>query len=175
MMDEVELRGLVEEARAGHQDALVSAVEGLRTHLDGLILGICCDRGLAEEVLQDVYVKVLTRIDRLRAAEAFVTWLDTIAVRSALDAIRWQRPDQLDSSLDHDAPAADIDVELTVAEALKALPPNQRVVVVLHYWRDMAVQDIADVVGCEVGTVKSRLSRGRDVLASTLTKEVLDA
>jgi DNA-directed RNA polymerase specialized sigma24 family protein len=70
MMDEVELRELVEEARAGHQDALVSAVEGLRTHLDGLILGICCDRGLAEEVLQDVYVKALTRIDRLRAAEA---------------------------------------------------------------------------------------------------------
>jgi RNA polymerase sigma-70 factor, ECF subfamily len=175
VMDEADLRGFVEQARAGDKDALVSAVESMRPHLDGLILGICCDRGSAEEVLQDVYVKALTRIDGLRASDAFVTWLDTIAVRTALDAIRWRRPDQLEPRLDVGRPNPDIDAELTVSEALQALPPNQRIVVVLYYWRDMAVQDIAEVLKCEVGTVKSRLSRGRDLLAATLTKEVLDA
>ena len=65
-----------------------------------------------------------------------------------------------------DLPVIDANVE--VVDALRRLPENQRVVLVLHYFADRQVHQIAEELGIADGTVKSRLSRGRDALAEML-------
>ena len=64
-----------------------------------------------------------------------------------------------------------IDAHVEVVDALRQLPENQRVVIVLHYFADRRVDQIADELGIAEGTVKSRLSRGREALATMLKED----
>ena len=72
-----------------------------------------------------------------------------------------------------DPPA--VEQHLALVEALRGLPPGQREVLTLHYFADLPVVEIAETLRIREGTVKSRLSRGREALAALLTEEDDDA
>lgn len=121
------------------------------------------DRGLAEDLVQSALLKTLGAWDRLAATQAAEAYTRTTMVRLC---VRWWRrkwrgelpagSDERESVAD-DADAA---LALDVRVALATLPPAQRAVLVLRFLDDLSEQETARVLGCSLGTVKSRASRG---------------
>lgn len=66
------------------------------------------------------------------------------------------------------APAGTPELRMVILDALATLPPKARVVVVMRYWADMSVEQVADLLGCSAGNVKSQASRGLDKLRAVL-------
>jgi len=133
------------------------------------------DLGEAEEITQEAFAIAYGRQGRLAAADSPEAWVRTVALNLARRRLR--RRTMLDRLLrPHRAepqPPADTTSEhLDLHEAIRTLPAEQRAVVVLHYLADLPVDDIASIVDCPVGTVKSRLSRARAALATQLRTEV---
>jgi RNA polymerase sigma-70 factor (ECF subfamily) len=127
----------------------------------------------AADALQDAMISAFRRADSFRGESAVTTWLHRIVVNACLDKMRRRsaRPevsggdDRLldsigvgDPSLD---PAAGSDISLEVAAALRQLPHDQQVALVLVDMLDYPVAEAAEVLGVAQGTIKSRCARGR--------------
>jgi RNA polymerase sigma-70 factor (ECF subfamily) len=128
------------------------------------------DRERAADVAQDVVVDVLRGLPRLRDPAAFDAWVRRIAVRHVGRAIRRRAlrgdreapltDDAVGAGDEHDAAL----LRMSVARALDALPRRQRLAVILRYLHDLSDADVADALGCRIGTAASLLSRARAAL-----------
>lgn len=127
----------------------------------------------AEDLYQESWLHVVRAASRFDPGRRFSTWLFQIAVNVARDAHRKRRPEARDpavleevvgDSRGLDAAEAGIDARTLLA----ALPEAQRTVLILRYYHDMSETDVAAIVGCPPGTVKSRLHQAmRTLLALT--------
>lgn len=124
----------------------------------------------AEDLVQEAFVRAAAIGRRFRAVENPEAWLRTTAInahRSRWRKLRNGRRAQ-DRMLPPREPQA-VEEHLALVAALRTLPEDQRVAIVLHHLADLPVIQVADELGVPVGTVKSRLKRGRDALAQQLT------
>ena len=126
----------------------------------------------AQDAVQEAFARALARSKGLSDVDNPEAWLRTVAVNVVRR--RWRRRKLLDAILLRDRPVARI-VEpppepdrTDLRAALTRIPAAFREVIVLHYLADLPVDEIAEVLGIPVGTVKSRLSRGRTALADLL-------
>jgi RNA polymerase sigma-70 factor, ECF subfamily len=122
------------------------------------------DRDEAEDATQEAIARAWSRWDSLRDISRFDSWFDQILVnvcRNKLRHSRTVRMVSLDESADRTAPEADCTtvVRLALEQAFAELSPEQRILVVLRYWRDLPMDQIADRLGIATGTAKSRLHR----------------
>jgi RNA polymerase sigma-70 factor (ECF subfamily) len=179
---------LVEQCRLGRSAAMERLVLKYQDRIYNVILKICANPDDAAELCQEAFVKVLENIDKFEARSSFYTWLFRIAVnltlnhcqRSArlqtrsLDAsddehtedARQMLQDFLsdDSSPDPAAVAQNKELGRMALRALMKLDDVHRTIIVLRDIEGMNYAQIARVLGIELGTVKSRLSRARDNL-----------
>lgn len=137
------------------------------------------DAATAADVTQQVFVKVLSRIDQFRHEAEFSTWLYRVTANACIDeqrraravipldrlaegtpAIRGERTD--DARLARDETADE------VKAAVAALSPKLRIAVLLRYFDDRPYEEIAQALGCSAGTVASRLNRAHAALAKRL-------
>jgi RNA polymerase sigma-70 factor (sigma-E family) len=122
-----------------------------------LALLLTGDRWQAEELLQDSLVRIYERWRRLARTGDLDAYLRKVLVNNHTSAWRRRRRENLFASVPdvvvHDGPSPDA---LAIREALRALPPRQRAVVVLRHYEDLPEREIARVLGCTVGTVKSQ-------------------
>jgi RNA polymerase sigma-70 factor, ECF subfamily len=141
--------------------------------LAGLILGDALE---AEDAVQDALLRAWRSVGTVRDLEGFQAWFDRILVNGCRDRLRRRRTIRfipLDASVD---PAMPVDPFRAIAErdallgGLAALEPDERVVIVLHYWADLSLDQIAARVGTPLGTVKSRLHRARKRLRIELER-----
>ena len=138
---------------------------------------VTLNRALADDAAQDAIQRAFGNLGRFDLTRPFGPWLKRIAINCAVDQLR--RTGRL-SGLDGQPPpveewavhdGADEGLELrAVADAVVALPPAKRVVVVLRYWLDLPFEEIAGVLGVPVGTVASRHSRALADLRGTLSE-----
>lgn len=159
------------------QRALVELYRRHGRRLYPLIRRIVTNEGLAEEILQDVFVRLWTRASLYRADEGhLLAWLITMARNLALDALRkdgrWRGQLEFEEAL-HDAaqanhPALDVDTTLSVRHALDTLPDDQRRTVELAYFAGMTHAELAAHLNQPLGTVKSRLRLALDKLRGAL-------
>lgn len=140
--------------------------------LAGLLLG---NAGDAEDVGQEALVTAWRSFDSLRDRERFAAWLDRILVNACRDRLRRRRlvrfvpidgqpapmTDPFAAVLDHDA----------VLRHLATLDPDERAVVVLHYWADLPLTEVATRLDVAVGTVKSRLHRALSRMRADMPAE----
>jgi RNA polymerase sigma-70 factor (ECF subfamily) len=140
------------------------------------LYGLVGDRAEAEDVVQEAFVRAVAAGRRFTTTTNPEAWLRTTAVN--LHRSRWRKLRNFALVKERVAAPQDVtglDARLDVIEALRSLPVEQREVVALHHLADLPVADIADELGLPVGTVKSRLSRGREALAQALgTDEEVD-
>lgn len=140
-------------------------------------------QGDAEDVVQRVFLRAHDRLDRFRGSSLFSTWLYRIAYNLAIDT---KRTLERRRRLLHDRPPGtgapapepdrpDLDTEhaYSVRKALLELPEPYQTALRLHYWLDLPVQDIAELLGVAVGTAKSYLHRGRKRLHPLLQAKEL--
>jgi RNA polymerase sigma-70 factor (sigma-E family) len=130
------------------------------------------DRGHAEDLVQAALEKTHRRWDRVSMMEAPVAYVRKAMVNTATSWRRRRRFSEVplvagDGPLDD--PYGGIDQRQQVLAALRRLPPRMRAVLVLRYFEDLSEADIADALGCSVGSVKSQASRGLQRLRSEMT------
>ena len=126
---------------------------------------------IAEDITQDVFLALL-RDDRFDPARGSLRGF-LLGIARNLVLKRWREEQRWDELDDEQFVASPLDVEQMdvgeiVGRAVRSLPPLQREVVVLAEYEELSLAEIARMVGAEVGTVKSRLHRGRDNLRKML-------
>jgi RNA polymerase sigma-70 factor (ECF subfamily) len=164
---------LVRRFKEGDQDAFTALMGRHERRVFNLAYRMLGRREEALEATQEAFLSCFRHLGRFRGDSAFSTWLHRIAVNACYDMLRRQAPlSTLDPELvpppphpDHsDAVAAATDVQ----RALLEVPEEFRAVLILHDVQDLQLQDIAEALGIPVGTVKSRLHRGRVALGRAL-------
>ena len=172
--DEEADRWLIDKARAGDVDAYEVLVQRHRTRIYRIALRMLGDPDDAEDVAQDVLIQVWTALVGFAGTSAFTTWLYRIVVNRCVNHVRrrrWTRPVQ-----DADAPSVAGAEDLVVArhraqatmEAVAALPPDQRAVIVLHQLEGLSYREVAAVVNVSEDAVRGRLHRARVNLVEAL-------
>ena len=136
------------------------------------------DPHVADDVVQDAFVKIFSRVRPLRSDDAFAGYLRRTIVNTAIsrhrsltrERARAERVAKLDGRPVVEGVGAELDPELW--QAVERLAPRQRAVVILRYWFDLPEAEIASVLQCRVGTVKSAASRALSALRTELGTEL---
>jgi RNA polymerase sigma-70 factor, ECF subfamily len=182
---------LVRRTKSGDTQAFEELFNRYQKRVYNIVYGMTGNASDAADLTQDVFVRVFDSIGSLRAEEAFFTWLRTIAINICRDHAR-KRPRMKVESLDEklsfdgeqlsreiadtsDGPARVFeskDTRKAVHRALDSLSDEHRVAVTLHHIEGMDVRDVAQALGCPVGTIKSRLARAREELKRKLAPYV---
>jgi RNA polymerase sigma-70 factor, ECF subfamily len=154
-------------AQQGEPEAFRWLVDRYEQRLLYFIRRIVDDGDRALDVLQEVWMTVFRRIATIRAPEAFRVWLYRVARDKAIDHIRGDRRhkdaigESIDESIvagsDHAQGIERIENAELIHRLLNRLTPAHREIVTLRFLEQMQLDDIAAVVGCSIGTVKSRL------------------
>lgn len=181
--DEAEL---VSELQAGSETAFDWLVTHYHAPVFNLILGMLGDTTDAADASQEVFLKAFKGIRSFRQGSSLKTWLYRIAIREALNSRRWfRRHLQKNVSIDvepeegtpieiEDASAtpfdqlAALEIQTAVQSALQHVPDVFRSAVILRDLEGLSYEEIAEVLDCSVGTVKSRILRGRRALKDLL-------
>ncbi len=163
-----------DETRRDEREARSSRLDDLyRRHADAsvrLAYLLTGDRELAEDLMQEAFVKVARHLGHLRNPDGFEAYLRRTVVNLANSQFRRRRLERThlerERSLARPNQAADERVEDrdSLRGALMALPVRQRSAIALRYYLDLPEAEIADLLGCRVGAVKALLHRGLDSL-----------
>ncbi len=171
---EVEDRDLISKARRGNVDAYNLLVSRWEKRIFNYLLRLVGDREDALDLSQDVFLKAYQNLGKLDDPARFAAWLFRIAHNEAYSMLRRNRPDDGELSYEPGSPEASggamypIELTLAVESALKRLTPDQRAAVVLKVYQGFKFEEMADVLGCPISTVKSRLYTALDLLKTTL-------
>jgi RNA polymerase sigma-70 factor (ECF subfamily) len=172
---DLEALGDEELVRRFVSDGLTDAVDVLlRRHQDrvfGLAYRILGNRADALDASQEVFVVVFRKAVSFRHQSAFTTWLYRLTVNACNDhARRRSRLPQPAEAVDVASPDAigRADDRMAIAGAMRKLPLEQRTAVIMRDLLGLSYEEIAQATGTAVGTVKSRISRGRAALAGGL-------
>jgi RNA polymerase sigma-70 factor, ECF subfamily len=175
---------LVSKYLAGDEHAFSVLVERHQTRVFNVALRVLGDPEDARDATQDAFVSMLRKLSQFRGEAAFTTWLHRVTVNCCYDILRKRRrqpmlrlagdeddpvPETGPPVLDHaDATVDSIDI----SHALKLIPEEYRVTLVLADIQDLPYEEIARVLDVPVGTVKSRVHRGRIALARAMGLDV---
>jgi RNA polymerase sigma-70 factor, ECF subfamily len=171
----VDQRGLVERAQRGDHDAFALLAGAAIARLDAAARLILRDSELARDAVQEAMVRSWRDLPTLRDVDRFDSWLHRLLVNACLDLVRRRRRRAIEVELTPIHVPATADFSGGVVErdlldrALRALQPDWRAIVVLHYFLGMPLPDVASSLGIPLGTAKSRLHRAIGVLRMTVT------
>jgi len=172
---------LVCAARQGDKDALRILLMRNWTWLKALVYSIVCDANDVDDVLQDICVRLISKIDTLREPERFRSWLAVLAQRQALRYRRQKnkRPISLDEEViikqcDEKEQQFLVNIEKKeqyqqILGAINLLPEKYRQVFMLQYSSDLTYGQIAEILGIPVTTVQIRLVRARRMIYNQIT------
>src|SRR5215510_11664199 len=161
-------------AQAGDREAFEQLFRLAQEPLFRYIFSLVGARALAEDILQEVFILIYRKIRWLREPELFRPWAYRIATREAFKHLkrerRWSDKTEDESVLlNLPAPSPDELAPELIAQLVEKLTPATRAVIALHYLHEMPLAEIAEVMGVAIGTVKSRLAYGLDLMRRRLT------
>jgi RNA polymerase sigma-70 factor, ECF subfamily len=172
---DVEDRRLLAAHVAGDPEAFGQLVARHRDRLWAVAVRTLSDREEAADALQDALLSAFRGAATFRGDARVTTWLHRVVVNACLDRVRRQQvrptsplPEGPHEPVDPDDPLGRRETSLELVAALRALPEEQRVAIVLVDVQGLPVDEAARVLGVPTGTVKSRCSRGRARLAVAL-------
>lgn len=180
---------LVEQARQGDARAFEALVNRYKDKIFVYVTRMIHDPVDAEDITQDTFLRAYQSLGNFRGAASFQTWLYRIASNLVIDAVR-RRKRRDDGNISLDAPvdtdegevareladerrgpeelASSSALQQEVRRAIAEISPKLRSVLVMYDLQGMSYQEIADVMGCPLGTVKSRLFNARAQLKDLL-------
>ena len=173
---------LVERVQAGDKRAFDLLVGKYQHKIIGLVGRYVYDHHEAMDIAQEAFIKAYRALPRFRGDSAFYTWLYRIAINTAKNHLvsRGRRPPDVDVDVadaeyfDDDNDLRELEnpenslfrdeLELAVKKALDQLPEDLRAALTLREFEGMSYEDIAMVMDCPVGTVRSRIFRAREAI-----------
>lgn len=170
--EDLKAKLLAVRCQLGEPAAFDELVALLHLRLWAYLQRLLGDRGVAEDALQETWLRVVRGLPQLRQQEKLVSWTFGIAHHVAVDSLRRRRKEvELDEPEVQQIAAADGDNEdelrqrwAELEQSLLELPFVLREVLTLFYLEELSLQKIAEIVQVPVGTVKSRLFRARRIL-----------
>jgi len=171
-------RADVARVRAGDVEAFAAIVRRWQKPLINLAYRFCGDRGRAEEMAQEAFLRAYRGLDGFRGDATFSTWLFALATNLYRTELR-RMPQRMVALEDAPEPANPVstseayeqrDRDRTIRQAVLALPPKYREAMLLFYFHEMDVPAAAESLGLPEGTVKARLHRGRELLRAKLPR-----
>jgi RNA polymerase sigma-70 factor, ECF subfamily len=167
-------RSLVESARLGDRIAFGELALTLGDRLHAVAHRILRDRDLAGDVAQEALVKIWRELPRLRDVDRFDGWAYRVLLNACRDEIRRRRPATVEL-LEIDGWIPDTSLSVSDRDQLERafvrLSADQRSVVILHYYLDHSLAEIATIVDIPVGTVRSRLHYAKRALRAAIDAE----
>jgi RNA polymerase sigma-70 factor (ECF subfamily) len=186
---------IVAELKAGSEAAYAWLIGEFQQPVFGLVYRIVNDPADAADTTQDVFLKVFRGMNHFHGESSLKTWIYRIALHEAANRRRWWfrhkaketsiEPVESDGAGDNsmqvaltdhaDSPfdsVAHHEVQQRVDEELRKVPEPYRTTLILRDLEDMSYEEIAEVLEISLGTVKSRLTRGRDALRQRLAPYV---
>lgn len=173
---------LVERAQQGDTRAFDLLVKKYQHKIIGLISRYVHDHAEVQDVAQEAFIKAYRALGKFRAESAFYTWMYRIAINTAKNYLvsKGRRPpgsdlDIVDAEIvDHSGRLADAEtpeaamardqLESAIFEAIEALPDDLRTAITLRELDGLSYEDIAAIMQCPVGTVRSRIFRAREAV-----------
>ncbi len=162
-----EERALAARCLAGDRRAMAEVYERYKRRVFGICLRIAGGND-AEELAQEVFIRIFRGLASFRGDAQLGTWIYRLTVNAALSHCSRRPREQLDPG-DGDAtsrasdsrPSRDVPLAVALERALAELSAGYRAVIVLHDIEGLSHEEIADVLGCEIGTSKSQLHKAR--------------
>ena len=179
---EADLKDLVELSKEGDQEAIAQLYDRTSKRAYYLVKQLVKDEDQAQDIVQDAYVKVFTNLHLLEQVENFQGWLNTIVVNKSKDYLKKKKPMLFSQMVSEEDEGSELDFEdeggyfspdkrvdytetkRLIQGMIDRLPQEQRMAIVLFYLEEMPVKQIARVMECSEGTVKSRLNYGRKAI-----------
>lgn len=178
---------LVARVQAGDKAAFDLLVLKYQRKILRLLSRMLRDQSEIEDVMQEAFIKAYRALPQFRGDSAFYTWLYRIAINTARNwmASQARRPsspslhqsedgetfDEIDNLTDNNTPEsllASREIAESVNETIQALPAELRTAIVLREIEGLSYEEIAQAMGCPIGTVRSRIFRAREAIASKL-------
>ena len=176
---------LIEQLKQGDETAFKTIVEQWKDMVYNTILGIVQNETEAEDLAQDVFIKVFEKISSFKGDSKFSTWLYRIATTTALDHLRSKKrkkrfgflqslsggSDEKESIPDFHHPGVSLDNKERSAVLFKAidgLPENQKAAYTLHKLEGLSYRDVSEVLNTTVSAVESLMSRANQNLRKEL-------
>lgn len=184
-------QALVDRARAGEQRAFAQLVERHAGRVRSILLRLTSDPDRVDDLAQETFLRAYRGLARFRGEAAFGTWVVQIAVHAARDGLRHRKRQQNVVSLDElreerhedadpqavgawsdptDA-VSDHELQARLARALEELPPEYREVFVLHHQHELSYEELSQITGDSVGSLKVRAHRARRLLKEMVFDE----
>lgn len=178
---------LVARVQAGDKAAFDLLVLKYQRKILRLLSRMLRDQSEIEDVMQEAFIKAYRALPQFRGDSAFYTWLYRIAINTARNwmASQTRRPsssslyqsedgetfDEIDNLTDNNTPEsllASREIAESVNESIQALPAELRTAIVLREIEGLSYEEIAQAMGCPIGTVRSRIFRAREAIATKL-------
>jgi RNA polymerase sigma-70 factor (ECF subfamily) len=170
---------IIEACRSGDRDAFRVLYEAYKDRVYSISLYFFHgDSVLASDVTQQIFLKLMTSIQKFRGNAEFATWLYRLVINTCMDTARSRKSDARTTDRSHveafavpgsqEEDYARAQMASSVRAAVSGLPPKFRMAVLLRYFEDLSYEQMAEALHCSMGTVASRLSRGHKILAERL-------
>ena len=174
---------LVEETRKGNKESFEFLVIKYEKQIFNLIFNFTKERDIVPELAQDTFLKAFRSVKSFKGNSSFYTWLRRIAINTSINYLHARAHISLDSESEENiffrnlsdnkfgTPENNIllnETSLAVREALDLLPDRLRTILLLREFEDMSYEEIAEILHCPVGTVRSRLFHARRFLKEKL-------
>lgn len=166
-------REVIEEASHGNRGAFETLAASVIDRLYGAAVLILHDRTMAEDAVQETLIRTWRDLPRLRDPDRLEPWLHRVLLHACLDTARKERaagfPSQVTASAgDGYSLETDVADRDAVSRGLRRLSRNERGVLVLRYFLDLSVPQIADAMHVPVGTAKSRLHNAQQSMRAAI-------
>ncbi len=147
------------------------------------VMSITRNHQTSEDIVQEAFIRAFNGLDRLREPAKFGSWVGAIATNLARDHLKKEKKlvwtDEIEQG--HPSPGLSVEEQLLekeeverIREILRSLPPEQYQIMILYYYYETKVEDIASLMEVNPGTVKSRLHRARQKLHRLLQEGELN-
>ena len=161
---------LVKRSREGDMEAMEAIYEHYKRPVFNIIYRYTYNRDVAEDLLQDIFIKIFTHLHTLKGDDTFGGWLYRIAINTCYSYLRGEK-----SRLQKNVPLSEVEGKLeekidesgdrmmrkTLEEAIQKLPHKLKSIFLLHDVQGFKHEEIAQTLGCSVGTSKSQLFKAR--------------
>ncbi len=185
---------LIRDFKEGSRERFNELVDIYTQKLYRFAYGLLGNHHDAEEVVQDAFIRAYNALDSFRGDSSFETWMHRITMNLARNKFHWNRrrgegvnvslseppgseQDSMDNSVEFELPdnsnAPDsllekLETQDNVIRGINSLPETLKEAMVLRHVKDMPYEEIASILDCKIGTVKSRIARGRELLREYL-------
>lgn len=146
----------VKQLRKGNEESFNAIYHETKHAVYAMVLPILKDSSLAEDAMQDTYIKMIEKIDQYNPKYKFINWLLTIAKNIAIDMLRKQKETAIDSQENLDlfiSQESSVEKQMITEYYLSLLPDEEKQIVLLKVVGDLKHKDIAKILDKPIGTI----------------------